>query len=256
MNLKKSLTKRITRIADKLDKLFAPAPLRTYNHIISCGCNCEVAFQFLTYHNFLEAHIFNWCYIYSTSDLVKAIREFDSVGQDFRPHAPMWQDVGHMINFHGRAKAEIWSPDANPTHLQEDKAELISRVAHLKSKFKSLTNSTESLLFVYKPHLEELNNPESLRFDTLSLRDALSSFGMKQFDILLVVTHDSFPAIQAQFTDCPESSGIIIESISCHAPIESVTSGPFDKKGWRHIWAKYATTYRPTSKNKKYKFNH
>lgn len=252
MNLKK----RFTWISHELGKLFAPAPMRTYSHIISCGCNCEIAFQFLSYHGFLESHLFNWCYIYSTNDLVKAIRDLDSVGKDFRPLPPMWQDAGHMINFHGRGKAEIWAPEADPTLLQEDKAELISRVAHLKSKFKSLTHSTESLLFVYKPHLAELNDPETLRIKIVELRDALSGIGMKQFDILLVVTHDTLPAIQAQFTDCPASSGIIIESISCHAPIQSITTGPFDKKGWRRIWAKYATTYRPTSKKKKYKFNH
>lgn len=253
MNLKKSVAKRVTRFSDWLDKLFAPAPLRTYNHIISLGFNCEVAFQFLQYHKFLESHLFNWCYIYGIRDLIKAIQSLDSIGKDFKPFPPMWQDAVHMINFHGRGPAKIWKPDANPALLQEDKAELISRVAHLKEKFNKLANSPETILFVYKPHLEELGSPESLAADSLELCKALSSRGMKEFDLLLVVTKDTLPVIQAQFHK--SGANIIIESVSRYAPIESVTAGPFDKAGWRRIWAKYATTYKPTSKHKKYKFN-
>lgn len=256
MNLKKSIQKRVSKLADKLNRLFAPAPLRTYDHIVSLGFNCEVAFQFLKYHDAIDSHLFNWCYIYSIDALTNAISSLDSVGLDFKPLAPMWQDANHMINFHGRGKSHIWKNDANPSLLQEDKKELISRVAHLKDKFQQLIHSSDQVLFVYKPHLAELNDTSAIAKDIIRLRNTIADSGMTSFDLLIIVTHESASHIRSALSHFSDIPNIIVESIASHAPIESVTEGPFDKKGWQRIWALYNLSRKLKSTKKKFKFDH
>ncbi len=257
MNIRKSIMKRVDKLVDNIHRRLAPPPLRTYDHVFSLGFNCEVAFQFLKYNGFLESNILNWFYTDSSRGLHKALDSFDSVGVDFVPDGKLqlWKDSNHSLWFHGRGNHRIWEEGADLALLEADKEELISRAAYLKEKFLRLTQSNDSILFVYKPPMKELAEPSESAANLIAIRKALADLGFRRFDFMVIVTHDVLASFKKQLELSGADSHIIVESIGFHAPLTSVTDGPYDIKGWRRIWSQNRSCYKATNKKKKYKFN-
>lgn len=255
MNLKNSIKKRVERFSLFLYKLFAPAPLHTYSHTISLGYNCEVAFQHLKYHGHLESHLFNWCYIYTTEALIQALQNLDTVGLDFNPIPPMWRDANFMINFHGKAAPAVWKQHDNAELLRQDKEDLKSRLAYLKTKLRNLAQAEGRILFILKPQLEELTSPKTMAASINNVYQSLADLGMKNFDLLVVVTSEHFQSIKTALSTSAIHSDIFIESIDYYAPVEAMTTGPYDTTNWRRIWTRYFSTYKPGKKKKLYKFD-
>lgn len=257
MNIIKSVKKRVDKLMDIMHRLLAPPPLRTYDHVFSLGFNCEVAFQFLKYNGFLESNIFNWFYTDSSQSLQKALNSFDTVGKDFVPDVKvrLWKDSSHSLWFHGRGNHHIWRESSESALLEADREELISRATYLKEKFLRLAQSNDYILFVYKPSMKELVEPSEITANVIAINKALIDIGFKRFDFMVIVTHDVHSLIKKQLELSGADAGIIVESIEFHAPISSVTEGPYDIKGWRRIWSQYRSGYQ-VARKKKYKFEH
>lgn len=257
MNIRKSVKKRVDKLMDIMHRLLAPPPLRTYDHVFSLGFNCEVAFQFLKYNGFLESSIFNWFYTDSSQSLQKALSSFETVGKDFVSdrNVRLWKDSSHPLWFHGRGNHRIWREGSDPALLEADKEELISRAAYLKEKFLRLTQSNDYILFVYKPPMEELAEPSEASANILAINKALADIGFdrKRFNFMVIVTRDVLVSFKQHLELNGGGSDIIVESIDFHAPISSVTDGPYDIRGWRRIWSQYRSGYKAARK-KKYKF--
>lgn len=256
MNLRKSIRKRTEELAARIHRFLAPAPLRTYDHILSLGFNCEVAFQFLKYNGFLESCMFNWYATESTSCLMQALSDLNRVGADFIPEqsSRMWIDVNVPLHFHGKGNHHIWRKGADASLLEADKAELISRMGYLKSKLLRLAESDDSVLFVYKPPVEELEEPSGIASNLIEMRNILTRIGFRKFDLMTIVTQETLPAIKAALQKAGEENSFILEHISYHAPVATVTEGPYDIKNWRRIWAAYRSSFKPVKRKKNYKF--
>lgn len=254
--IRKSIRKRVERLSLSVYKAFAPEPLERYSHVISLGFNCEIAYQLFKYYGYVEASLFNWCAVFGSKNLVAALKSLDTVGVEFEPHPGsfMWKDVNHPIYFHGRGGHAIWAADADPALLQEDKTELISRLVHLREKFKGLAASDDRILFAYKPAEAELKDVQSLVAFGIEVRNALRDMGMKNFDLLLIVTTDVNAAAVERLAELEPESNIIIDHIAFQAPIANVTGGMCDLSGWRRLWNCYRTTYKPRKRRNKYKF--
>ncbi len=251
MNLKRSIQKRLCEIRNALGRLLAP---HKYSHIVSLGFNCEVAFQFLQHHGNVESHLFNWYYSDSTKELIRSLRSLETVGLDFKPSCYMWRDVSYGLAFHGRGNHDIWDADTAQELLQADKEELISRIAHLKKKFMSLANKSDSILFVYKPWTAELSAMEDCVQNIIELQKALKDIGMKAFHLLIVIPQEH-EASMKNALKIANSTGIFVESVTHYAPNNNVTGGDCDKKGWQRIWQTYIPKHRLKKTKKKYKFD-
>lgn len=234
-------------IINKFRKIFIK---RKFDRIVSLGFNCEVAFQFLKFYDFVEANLFTWTFVYETKDLLNALLHLDAFAVDFEPaNAYMWKSKSFDISFHGRS--ELIPTDEEIRNAEKE--ELISRAAHLKNKFKALSEERGKILFVYKVPLSDLEHVQDT-VDTLGqIVESLRTLGIAQFKVLVIVTTGYYTKYKAAVQKSNESDSLFIEHIEFHAPISTVTTGPYDLNGWRSIWAKYVPSKR--LKRGRYKFD-
>lgn len=223
---------------------------KKYDRVISLGSNCEVAFKFLKHFDFVEAQLFTWTYVYKTQALLDALRHLDSFAVDFVPaNKYMWKCKAYDISFHGRAEM---IPDDERLRILE-KEELISRAAHLKNKFIDLANENGKILFVYKVPLDDLEPVQDTVSALGKIVDTLRTLGIKQFDVLIIVTTEYYTKYKENIRQEGNNSCLYIEHIDFHVPIDTVTTGPWDDAAWEKIWSKYQPSKR--LKRGSYKFD-
>lgn len=257
MSIFRGLKKTFDRLSVAVYKWFAPPPCKRYSHIVSLGYNCEIAYQLYRFHGFVDSHLFNWCAVLGSESLLSALNSLDSVGVNFAPYpkAKMWKDTQHSIFFHGRGKHDIWDSE-DSSLLEEDRKELVSRLGYLKEKFKRLGLSQEPVLFVYKPAETELADECKALKSFVEIRNALTCLGMKNFDLMIIVTDAYYSAIMSRFETLESNDNIVIEHVAYHAPTSHVTGGPCDARNWQRIFSLYALSQKIKPKSKKYKFEH
>lgn len=223
---------------------------KKYNRIISLGQNCEVAFQFLRHYDFVEANLFTWSFVYKTKDLLNALSHLNTFAVDFAPaNEYMWKCKNFDVSFHGRA--EMIPDDEEMRNAEKD--ELISRAAHLKNKFIDLSNEKGKILFAYKVPLDDLEHIQDTVDSLDQIVETLSSLGMQRFDVLVIVTTEYYAKYKSAAKKMSNCDCLYIEAIDFHTHFSSITTGPWDKCGWKKIWTKY----RPSKHLKRgsYKFD-
>lgn len=224
-----------------------------YDHIIVLGHNCETSYQYKLHYNYNEAHLFSWSFVDDTNKLIHALTNLDELGMNFEPSKPMWMDSKFRIRFHGRGSHDIWEDGASPQVLEKDKQELISRVAHLKSKLREVAKEPGKNAFVYKVPLTELRNSENIAQKIIRLKDAIAALGGTPFNLIIVVTEENVNAI-LQALQKYDAHGIFVYGVKFYSPNTSVVKGPYDREGWSKIWNLHRPVNIKVDYNKKYKF--
>lgn len=215
-----------------------------YDHIISLGYNCEVTYRFLKYFKFEESSLFNWCHSRNIDNLIRALNDFNLIGYDFTNPNPLWECKETHIRFHGKAPMSIYiDKTATKEELENDKKELISRIAYLKKKFIDILTNDSKKLYIYKIKTTDINKDTNTQIS--KLKSALSLLGGKNFEVLIVSEKE------ANFTT--KQGNYIHRTVEYYAPDNDVTSKKYFKNGWNKIFDEFYQT-KIKAKKKKYKF--
>lgn len=227
-------------------KLFRK-PENGFDHIISLGYNCEVAFRFLKWFKFEESSLFNWAASDTLDALIGALENIDNIGQDgFRLVNALWKCNKTNIYFHGRQRMRFYleHQDTEQTRYQ-DMTELMSRIQYLKQKFIKIAQSDDTKLYIYKLHSTQIT--DDIHNNILRLHRALTDcVHARNFRLLIV--HER------GMVQLPTNPDYIIRTVKCFAPDAHVTSGRHMNNGWDSIFYEFYPK-RTIKRNKTYKFD-
>ncbi len=237
------------RLSMHLLNLFYP-DTKWYGHYISLGYNCETAYQFLKRYHFVEAGLFAWTNTLDIQHLIAALNNLDRIGAgEFTRAGAMWKCENSGIHFHGKALISEAVPQAEKEKiLKADKAELISRTAHLKEKFRltGCDGKKNLYLFKYKPTTEE--NAQTAVDNINALYQALKKIIRNDFHLLIIFEKNTFPELTGSDNPC-----IFIRRVTFFTPEENVTGKDADFKGWQRIFKEFRPDFK-LKQNKKFKF--
>lgn len=209
--------------------------------LISLGMNCEVSFQIKKYCPSLYASLFSWAFVINDDLFLQALDNIDDVfsnGVHFHlPTDDMFMDEKYQITFHGRtSKLDMLDKEGNIVNREKyDEAldELISRLAHLKSKFKTDLMSADEKVYIKKimiePSLEEWGGEAHLFEIICSLKKYFSEYSSNS--TLVVVVEKKYLSdsiLKLEDKNCK------IRCVNFWAPVSDTQYGA-DNESWEKI---------------------
>ena len=227
-------------------------PRKKFSHFLLLGCNCELAYRFLRANGFLDSTFFAWVGTGDCKGLVNALRCFDEVfagEMSFDPTASdMFMDAKTGMSAHSRynSKLDRESSARTASDVEAEKAELRSRMAHLREKFYRQLRDGEPTLAVVKMRPEECSEGD----ERLKALDAqLREMGGRNFSILAVCR-------KADAVHFPkEHPGYYLRTVSSYNPEWKAATEQFgDRAGWTVIWREFAPL-KKLVQHKTYKFD-
>lgn len=226
-NLKNSLNKLKIRF-----RRFQPQ--REYDHILTLGYNCEVAYQFFHLYHFLESGLFSWTYSYRLQDTVDALEHLDRLGTDgFLATNHVWECRNTKICFHGK--------DLPGMSVAEAQQELTERIAYLKNKWaRACAAKDQTVLFVIKIRMQPAE--ENAR-QIIQLYDTLKKMTAAPFDLLV---------IHGKLTTLPDFNNphIFVRQVDHYAPDDDVPHKMAATKDWEQIFFEFGPKhYLPHTKH-------
>lgn len=208
-----------------------------YDHIISLGYNCEVAYRFLKYFYFEESGLFNWAYSKNIDDIINALESTDNIGADGFVFvvSGLWECQKTFVQFHGKED-----------NTKNGAIEVASRLNYLKDKFIKIAQSDDKKLYIYKIKTSQINKDTPKKLE--KLHDALANnIGAKNFQLLVVCEQNAKPI--------KESDKYILRTVKYFAPDTDVTSGSYLNNGWDEIYYEFYPKKIGKKPTKKYKFD-
>ncbi|MBO4643376.1 MAG: hypothetical protein J5716_02075 [Alphaproteobacteria bacterium] len=226
-----------------LFRLLNRSKIKRYDHIVSLGYNCEIAYQLFRHNGFLESNLFAWASIPSLQTLISALNDLNQIGsQDYVPDDIMYICNKTKIKFHGKTDLKKFGND--PELVRKDKEELYSRVAFLRDKFISVAEENSRKLYILKVKSSETDVEQKID----EIRGLLSRRNNGSFDFLFV-PEEAF----AKTLSLTEKDGFYIRTVSEYAPDSAVTSKFRSFKEWQRIFDEFVPLHK-LKKTKKYKF--
>lgn len=183
-----------------------------YDHYISLGSNCEVAFQFRRVLQKDSSSFFSW----NITNWLSLKRVLDVDFQDILhphniafTHRGLYADRGHGYHYHGSFKTD--DPHSEPDFQQLLDADR-SKLTYLAGKFREQMATGRCALF-YRP----FENDGDARQNAIEVRERLLRYG-ENFT-LVVIQHQSF--------DEPDwnEDGIANVYLKRYAPGDDATDG-------------------------------
>lgn len=226
--------------------------VKYYGHYLALGYNCEVAYRFFQKCGFVESSLFTWTFQNNISDLIFALKNLDAIYTETPiPSGTMWRCSKTNIHFHGIEPFEMrmnfdkyTAEDFKP--YQE---ELVSRINHLREKFKAQISDEKRTLLAYT-YLVKEESREQVAQNILNIKLALDNIGAKNCDLLIILERrNNLDDKTEQFTD----KNIYIRYVDEFVPPDSVTTKIYDKKSWNLILKEFRPNFR-LKKKKKFKF--
>ncbi len=226
-------------------KLLNRRKIKRYDHILSLGYNCEIAYQLFKHNGFLESNLFAWALIPSLQTTISALSDLDGIGaEDYQgpDGCIMYSCNKTQIRFHGKSSPKEYRDD--PDFFRKDKEELRSRISFLKRKFVSVSQEDGKKLYVLKIKSTETDVEQKIK----ELFSLLERQNKGSFD-LLVVLEEAFE----KTLSLTERDNFHIRTVSSYAPDYAVTSKyPFFKQ-WQRIFDEFVPLHK-LKKIKKFKF--
>ena len=223
---------------------------RTFSHFLLLGHNCELAYRFLKANGFLDSTFFAWTSVWDCKGLMNALRHFDELftgKMSFDPTASdMFVDSETGVSTHSRYNPKGGgSTVRKPADIESEKAEIRSRMAHLREKFYRQLRDNEPTLAVIKMRSEDcLEGDRHAR----ALIEQLQKMGGRNFSLLVICRKADavhFPA---------EHPGYLLRTVSGYNPEWKAATEQFgDRVGWMLIWREFAPAKRLVQ-HKTYKF--
>lgn len=217
-----------------------------YGHFISLGYNCENAYRFFQRYKFVESSIFTWCNSLNIENLNSILNNFDKIATGgFEYRGSMWKDNLSNLFFHG-IEPKDFQDNQTPEKTKEFEEELISRITHLKKKFKIQSNDGKKNLYTYT-YRRNGDSIEHVKSNLLNLQNNIKSFCTNEFDLLVIFERDE------ELNQLEFDNNIYIRFVDEFAPENDVTTNQYDKKSWNKIFEEFKPNFR-LKKNKTYKF--
>ena len=228
--------------------LFRSKNVRRYGHIQSLGYNCKPSFQFFQQYRFVESGLFSWTNNTNISTLTRALKDFDRIGTgEWEAVPPMWKDLNSSVFFHGRTQM---TDTTDIETLNADKADLTTRTAYLKEKFKTIGRDGKKNLYIYKYSIHDETDENVFCRQVTELYETLKQQIKNEFDLLIVLQKSTF----AELTESKFANGhIFIRRVDFFTPENKVTDKKNDRKAWKKIFKEFAPAFK-LKKTKKYKF--
>lgn len=228
-----------------LYRLLHSKQIKRYDHILSLGYNCEVAFQLFNHNKFLESNLLAWTYVESLPATLFALEKMDLIGsRGFEGPVPhMYKCPVTNIFFHGKARAHLLA--GNEALQQEDKEELKGRIEALKSKFRQAMDDGGKNLYIIKLQTQEENVRENLE----KIYDFLTRNVKNAFDFLIIMEQKATHT----FAKLTENENVYVRTVAFYAPESSVMTRDNDKKHWFRIFDEFMPRYK-MKKKKRFKF--
>ncbi len=211
--------------------------------IISLGYNCEVSFQIQKFRGAIDASLFSWAFLLDDEKFFLALENLDDIfmnGIHFHmPTNDMFYDEKYDITFHGRTPKHVMFDEEENIKDQEAYdaaiAELKSRLAHLKKKFKNDFESEDEKIYLRKieilPEADGTVNYERV----VSFINRLYDFLERQVKIgeykLIIVIEEKYmtPELKAL-----EKSTLFLRTVDYLAPFYDTENGA-DDANWQKI---------------------
>ena len=233
---KMGLKKIIRNIKISIQKL-SQNRKRGFDHIISLGYNCEVAYSFLKYFYFEESGLFNWAYSKNIDDLINALKDTDNIGKNGFVFvvSGLWECQKTFVQFHGKED-----------NTKNGAAEVTSRLNYLKNKFVKIAQSDDKKLYIYKMKTSQIDQKTPKKLEMLW--NALAkNVGAKNFQLLVVCEQNAKPI--------KSSDKYITRTVKFFAPDTDVTNGSYMRNGWDDIFYEFYPKKIGKKPTKKYKFD-
>lgn len=217
--------------------------IKRYDHIVSLGYNCEIAYQLFKHNGFLESNLFAWTLIPSLETLISVLTNLNQIGsEDYESNGIMYICNKTKICFHGKTDLKKFGND--PERVRKDKEELRPRVVFLREKFISVAQENSRKLYILKVRSSETDVEQKID----EIRGLLDRRNNGFFDLLFVPEETFLKTLSLTETD-----GFHIRPVSEYAPDDAVTSKHHSFKEWQRIFDEFVPLHK-LKKTKKYKF--
>lgn len=224
---------------------------KKFSHFLLLGYNCELAYRFVRANGFLDSTFFAWASAGDSRDIVAALRRFDDVFSGEMTFAPSASDMficsntGIVAHSRYTPKGGGADPGRKASDIESEKAELRSRMAHLREKFRRQLRDDEPTLAVVKLRPEECPEGDA-RIKALGAQ--LREMGGRNFSILAVCRRADavhFPKEHPEY---------YLRTVSSYNPEwKAATEQYGDRAGWTVIWREFAPAVKLVQ-HKTYKF--
>ncbi len=228
--------------------LLARARRKRFEHIVSLGANCEVAFRFCRSWGFVDSSLFSWAIVSDTSQLARVLRNLDGICSGPLTLNPvrMWVCGNTGIRIHGRLKNGPGIPPPDAAAEAADKADLQGRVAHLREKLRRYAADDATTLFIYRIPTGDVEKP-GLAERINAVESAICELGARNWKLLLVAESRVARLI-------PRGPNRYVRSVRVFNPTNDVTTAERgDPVGWHAVFTEFAPVHI-LKKTKKFKF--
>ena len=212
---------------------------KKYDHVVTIGYNCEMAFRFFDYYKFVDATLFTWSGAIFAEDWAKLISQIDMffTGEILPPTRdfPLYRCGNTGARAHGRAPQSTWS-SGNPIPeglVEKEIADIRSRMAHLREKTLGYLRDDKSVLVAYKMRQSDCEPGKAgPRVDAICA--ALEGVGARNMTFLVICEdryRSSFPK---------HHPGYELRSVLKFNPeTDSTIRNLGDRYGWRIIFDEF-----------------
>ena len=225
----------LARLKEMLFPRVALARLRRrkYDHVLSLGMNCEPAFRFSLSWGFVDSTPFTWALCSTPECLSDALRHPEHIGAEgfsYMTESQMWKCSRTGMSFHGNFKSKLGNKLPPQDVLDEDRDNLVKRLAYLNGKLTRILSDDSSKALVYRVGTNvAMADGINGRLD--DLQRALEERGARNYTLVVVVER----AARGRAAPAPNR---IVRSVKAFNPGESVVKEHLgDPVGWRALFA-------------------
>ena len=216
--------------------------------LISLGYNCEVSFQIEKFKGAIDSSLFSWAYLLDDTKFLQALENVDDIfmnGIHFHMTTDdMFYDEKYDITFHGRTpKNVMFDEDGNikdQVAYDECIAELKSRLAHLKEKFKKDFMSEDEKIYLRKIEIVPEQDGNVNWGRVIDFINNLKAFFEKRVSQggykLIIIIERKFmtPELKAM-----EDDKLYLRTVDWLAPFYDTKNGA-DDESWRRILEEFS----------------
>lgn len=191
----------------------------------------------------MDASLFSWAFVKDDEKFLQALENIDDIFSNDVSFAEnttdMFLDTKYNISFHGRTpKNELFDEEGNikdEKKYQETLAELKSRLAHLKEKFKKDFESEEEKIYLKKIYIAENANDykdiQSAKKIIIKLYEYLKSkIPTGKFKLIIIMENKYLDNEIKEL----ENDHLFIRAVAFFAPCDATECGA-DNYGWQKI---------------------
>lgn len=222
--------------------------IKRYGHYISLGYNCEIAYHFFQRHKFVESSLFTWTNNISINNLNNALENYESIASGkVCKDGVMWKCDNTCVRFHGIEPHNISADDEKS--LEPYHAELVSRINHLKEKFKKQGTDGKKNLYLFL-YLRKEEPAETIIKNIKRLHQNIARFCTNKFDLLVIF--EKAPDL-LNLETALDANTVFVRFVDKFAPEDDVTTKKYDKKSWDKIFYEFRPDFK-LKKKKNFKF--